>query len=128
LAGLIMLPAGMLNLIQGVIAVFDRNRYLAVEHGLAIGIDHAAWGALLLVFGALLAVTGYWVLAGYAWARVVAVFLTVLNGVVACAFGATDPIWCTLVVSLDLIVAFALIVYRREAREERRGLLGTWPR
>jgi hypothetical protein len=128
LAGLVMIPAGMLNMIQGVIAVFDGSHYLAIQDGLVVGIDHPAWGASLLAFGAMLAVTGYWVLAGYPWARVVAVVLAVLDGVLACAFVVTDSIWCILAISLDLIVTFALTVYRREAREERRRLPVAGPR
>jgi hypothetical protein len=118
-AGIFLITVGVLNMIQGFVALFDEDYYLVRSSGLVVEVDYTAWGWVLLVFGLLLAATGYGVLVGQTWARVVGVVLAVVNAFVNLAFVAAYPIWTVLAISFDVIVIYALIVHGREAKALR---------
>lgn len=54
-------------------------------------------------------------LLGQLWARMTAVVLAVVSALVNLTFLAAYPIWSTLVITLDVIVIYAVIVHGREA-------------
>jgi hypothetical protein len=114
--GVVLLISGMFNAVQGLVALFRSDYYRVTSSGLVVNVNYTTWGWTLLIFGALLAVTGVGVMAGQTWARVVAVILVILNALTNLAFLAAYPIWSVLVVTLDIIVVYALIVHGRETR------------
>jgi hypothetical protein len=119
-AGLIMIVTGLLSLIQGLVALFDDGFYVVAPSGLALNLDYSVWGWTLVLFGALLIVTGYFVMFGYVWARIIALVLTALNAFVNLTFLAAYPIWAILAIAFDLIVIYALAVHGDEGRLLRR--------
>jgi hypothetical protein len=114
--GVVLLIVGMFNAVEGLVALFRSDYYRVSSSGLVINVDYNTWGWTLLIFGAVLAVTGVGVMAGQTWARVLAVILVILNALTNLAFLAAYPIWSVLVVTLDIIVVYALIVHGRETR------------
>jgi hypothetical protein len=114
-AGLVMLAGGVLNVMQGLVALLDEEHYAATTD-LAITMDYQVWGWLLVAFGALVAVAGYAVLSGRTWARVVAVVVLALDALVNFVFVAGYPFWSVIAIVLDVIVIHALVVHGREAR------------
>jgi hypothetical protein len=119
-AAIVMFTAGIFNIIEGLVALFNSDYYAVRPSGLVLHVDYTAWGWALLIFGALLAGVGYGVAVGQTWARVVAVVVAALNTVVNLGFIAAYPVWIVLTVTLDIIVIYALIVHGREARVLRR--------
>ncbi|GAA3388357.1 DUF7144 family membrane protein [Cryptosporangium minutisporangium] len=117
--GLLLSLSGMVNVIEGLVAVFNESYYLVTPSGLALEVDYAVWGWILILFGLVLTVTGWGVMAGRTWALVVGVAAAGLNAVVNLAFLAAYPVWTTLLVALDVIVIYALVVHGREARAFR---------
>jgi hypothetical protein len=114
-AGIVMGTAGVLNIIQGTVALFN-DGYYTTAGSQPIAIDYSTWGWVLLATGLLLTVTGYGVLTGRTWARVVGILLATIDAVVNFAFIAAFPIWGILALSLDLVAIFAMAVHGREAR------------
>lgn len=114
-AGLVMLAGGVLNIMQGLVALLDEEYYAATTD-LAITMDYRVWGWLLLVFGVLVAVAGYGVLSGRTWARVVAVVVLTFDALLNFIFVAAYPFWSVIAIVLDVIVIYALVVHGREAR------------
>jgi hypothetical protein len=119
-AGLVLIVTGLLSLIQGLVALFDDDFYVVTPSGLPVNIDYTAWGWLLVVFGAVLMLTGYFVIFGYAWARIIAMVLTAVNAFVNLTFLAAYPIWSIVAIALDLIVIYALAVHGAEGQMLRR--------
>jgi hypothetical protein len=115
-AAVIMFTAGVINVIEGLVALFKDDYYQVRPSGLVVQIDYTSWGWTLLVFGVLLLITGYGVGVGQTWARITGVVLAALNAVVNLGFISAYPIWIVLVISLDVIVIYALIVHGREAK------------
>ncbi|TMM36702.1 MAG: hypothetical protein E6F99_14330 [Actinobacteria bacterium] len=119
-AAVIMFTAGFINIIEGLVALFKDDYYQVRPSGLVLKVDYTTWGWTLLIFGAVLVVVGYGVAVGQTWARVTGVVLAALNAVVNLGFIAAYPIWVVLVISLDVIVIYALIVHGREAKVLRQ--------
>jgi hypothetical protein len=118
-AGIVMFTAGIFNVIEGLVGLFNSDYYVVRPSGLVLQVDYTAWGWALILFGVLLGFAGYGVLQGQTWARVTGVVLAVLNALAHLAFIAAYPIWMTLTIALDVIVIYALIVHGREARALR---------
>jgi hypothetical protein len=114
-AGIVMATAGLLNILQGTVALFN-DGYYTTAGSQPITIDYSTWGLALLATGLLLIVTGYGVLTGRTWARVVGVVLATIDAVINFAFIAAYPIWGILAVSLNLVAIFAIAVHGREAQ------------
>jgi hypothetical protein len=114
-AGIVMATAGVLNIIQGTVALFN-DGYYTTAGSEPVVIDYTTWGWVLLATGLLLTFTGYGVLTGRTWARVVGVLLATIDAIINFAFIGAYPIWGILAVSLNLIAIFAIVVHGREAR------------
>jgi hypothetical protein len=114
-AGLVMVAGGVLNVIQGLVALLDEE-YYAAQSDLMIDMSYQVWGWVLLLFGAFIAAAGYELLSGRMWARWIAVVLLAADALINFAFAAGYPFWSVLAIALDVIVIYALIVHGREAR------------
>jgi hypothetical protein len=115
-AGIIMLIVGSFNAIAGIVALINDEYYLVRPDGLIVELDYTAWGWTLLIYGAVVCLAGLGVLAGQTWARVVAVILVSVNALVNLGFLAAYPIWTTIIITLDVVVIYALVVHGREVR------------
>jgi hypothetical protein len=115
-AGILMFTVGIVNIIEGLVALFNDKYYLVRPNGLVVSLDFTAWGWALLLFGLLLVFAGYGALVGQTWARVTGVILAVVNAVVNLAFVPAYPIWTIIVITLDVLVIYALVVHGGEVK------------
>jgi hypothetical protein len=115
-AAVIMVVGGVVNIIEGLVALFRDDYYQVRSSGLVVNVDYTAWGWTLLAIGAALVLVGFGVATGQTWARVTGVVLACVNAVVNLGFIAAYPVWVVLAMSLDVIVIYALIVHGREAK------------
>jgi hypothetical protein len=118
--GIVLIVSGLISLIQGLVALFDDDFYLVTAAALPIDVDFTVWGWVLAAFGAMLILTGYFVMFGYAWARLLALVLTAVHAFVNLTFLAAYPIWSILAISLDLIAIYAVAVHGAEGKLLRR--------
>ncbi|MGA5300031.1 DUF7144 family membrane protein [Nucisporomicrobium flavum] len=116
---IIMLAAGLINIAQGMVALFDDDFYGASAAGLAVGASYTAWGIALLVLGVALVAGAYGVLTGYGWGRTIGVVAAAVNALVNLGFAAAYPGWTVLAVSFDVIAIYALVVHGGAARALR---------
>jgi hypothetical protein len=116
---IIMLSAGLINLIQGLVALLDDDFYVTTAAGLAVDVSYTAWGIALMVLGVALIAGAYGVLTGYRWGRTIGVVAAAVNALVNLGFAAAYPYWTVLAVAFDVIVIYALIVHGGAARELR---------
>lgn len=114
--GIMMFVAGTINIIQGLVALFDDDFYRTAAAGLAVNASYTAWGITLLVLGVALVAGAYGVLTGHRWGRTVGVVVAAINALVNLAFAAAYPGWTILAVTLDVISIYALIVHGGAAR------------
>jgi hypothetical protein len=120
-AGIVMATAGIVNIIQGLIAVFNDDYYSEAGSGPVATVDYAVWGWVLVGTGVLLVVTGYGIVFGRTWADIVGVILATADAILNFAFIPAYPIWGILALSLDVIVIYAVTVHGREAKVLRHA-------
>ncbi|BDV29625.1 DUF7144 family membrane protein [Microbacterium terricola] len=114
-AGVLLLIAGILDLVFGLVAVIGPNdAYLLSDAGTLFRIDVAGWGWWHIISGTLLVLTAFAVFAGATWARVVAIILVGLNALGQLSLLSVQP-WLSLaILAVDILVIYALTVHGPE--------------
>lgn len=119
-AALVMIMNGTFNLIDGLVALFKDEVYVASKDGL-VAFDFTAWGWILLILGAIQLLAGVWLMRGAFWARVTAIMLALLSAIVQIGFITAFPFWSLTIILLDILVIWALVVHGGEAEAADSG-------
>jgi hypothetical protein len=115
-AGAIMLLLGSFHAIQGFVALFRDDYFVVSDSGLLVSVDYTAWGWSHLIWGALVIGAGAGLLAGQMWARVVTVVLAMGSALINLAFLPAYPVWSVMMITLDVIIIWAVTVHGREMK------------
>jgi hypothetical protein len=118
-AGLMMLMVGTFNVIEGLVALFRGAVLVQTAIGPVI-FNVAAWGWIHLLVGLVLLVVGAGVLRGMGMALTAAVVVAMLNAILQLVSLTIYPLWSILVITLDVVVIWAIIVHGAEARKYLR--------
>jgi hypothetical protein len=116
-AGTLMLIVGSIDFFQGLIALFDDEYYVVTASGFLL-VDLTGWGWIMLIWGALLLVSGLGLLTAQSWARWVTIVVVALNFLVQLGFlgNSAYPLWTLTALSLSVIVLYALTARWEESR------------
>jgi hypothetical protein len=115
-AAAMMIMLGTFQAIQGFVAIFDPGFYHVTESGLVVDVDFTAWGWTHLLLGVLIAASGIGVLAGNMAARIMAVIFAGLSVIVNLLFIEAYPLWSIIIITVDVLVIYALTVHGREMK------------
>ena len=118
-AGVMMVLVGTFQAIDGLIALFNDELYVVRPSGLVVNVDYTVWGWVHLLLGILLIAAGYAVFSGKVWGRTLGVIAAMLSAVVNFAFIPAYPVWSLLIITVDVLVIYALIAHGGELREDR---------
>jgi hypothetical protein len=113
--GLMLMLAGAFHATAGLVALFRDGYYLVPSQDLLVTVDYSAWGWAHLLVGAAGVVIGYGVVSGRPWARGSGVVIAGLSAIVSLAFLAAHPAWSLTIITLDVLIIYALVVHGREA-------------
>jgi hypothetical protein len=116
-AAFIMIMNGFIQMLEGLMALINDDYYHVTAGGLALSVNYTTWGWVHLLLGATILASGFGVLAGNLLARSVGVVLAGVNAVVALLFIAAAPFWGILLITVDVLVIYALTVHGRELRD-----------
>ena len=116
-AGIMMVMIGSFHAISGLVALFKDDYYLTRPSGLVISVDYTAWGWTHLLLGVLLAAAGCAAVLGQVWARAIGVIFALVSAIANMVFIAAYPIWSIIIITLDVIVIYALVVHGGELRD-----------
>ena len=116
-AAFIMILNGVIQALEGLMALFNDKYYHVSSSGLAVSVDYTWWGWVHLILGVAIFAAGLGVLTGNLLARIVGVMLAGLNAVVALLFIEAAPVWGILLITIDVLVIYALTVHGRELRD-----------
>ncbi len=119
-ASFMMFLVGSFQVVQGLVALFDDGYYVVRESGLVVDVDYTAWGTVHLLIGVLLILCGAGVLAGNIAARAVGVILAGLSALANMAFIGAYPVWSIVIITVDVLVIYALTVHGGEMRSSNR--------
>jgi hypothetical protein len=115
-AATMMLMMGTFHAIAGLVAIFRDEYYLVSKNGLVVHVDYTAWGWTYLIGGIIMVAAGAALFAGQMWARIVAVALALLSAVVNMAFFSAYPWWSAIMITLDVLVIWAVTVHGSEMK------------
>jgi hypothetical protein len=119
--GIVFFGAGVINGIQGLVALLDDDFYRTSASQLAFNVNYTVWGWALLILGAALVAAGVGVALGYAWARVFGVVVAAINTLTNLAFAGAYPFWTVIAVSVNVLAIYALVVHGGEGKALRTG-------
>src|ERR671911_837713 len=112
-AAIMMIMVGIWQALQGLIAIFENEFYVATRNYL-FEFDATTWGWIHLILGLVVAFAGYGLLSGKTWARAVAITLAVLSAIANLLFIPYYPFWSLLIISVDVFVIWAVAAHGRE--------------
>jgi len=115
-ASAMMVLLGTFQAVEGLVAIFDDGYYRVTQGGLVLSVDYTAWGWTHLLLGVLIVISGIGVMAGNLAARTVAVILAGLSAIANLLFIEAYPLWSTIVITVDILVIYALTVHGREMK------------
>jgi hypothetical protein len=115
-AGWLMLIIGMVDFFEGLIAVI-RGQYYVLTSQQIIVFDVKTWGWITLLWGIVLVLAGYSLLARATWARWFAIVVVSLGLIEQLGFlgQANSTLWALTAVALTIVVLYALIARWDEA-------------
>jgi hypothetical protein len=106
-AGVMMVMIGFLNFFYGLAAIVNDQVVVVGGHG-AIIADLTTWGWVTLVLSIVLVATGFGLLAGMTWARVVGVVIVTVNAIEQVWIFPAAPLWAFIVILVDVIIIYNL--------------------
>jgi hypothetical protein len=106
-AGVLLLIAGVLNIIYGIAAIGDSKFF--TEHGQYIISSLHTWGWIILILGVLELVAAFSLFSGGEFGRWFGIFIASLNAIGALLTIPNNPFWSLAVFALALIVIYKLV-------------------
>ena len=113
-AGVLLIIAGVFGVLQGLAAVVKHNAIIFNNPAGYFNISVTTWGWVHMLFGLLVVLAGFAVIAGQAWARWTGIVLASISAIVNFFFIPWYPLWAIVIIAIDLWVIHALFVYRPE--------------
>jgi len=109
-AGVILATVGVFQFFQGLAAIIKGSFYVVAPNNI-YEFSTSCWGWIHLILGIVLAVTGFFILTGQAWARVIGIVVAALSALSNFLFIPYYPIWALVLIALDVAVIWALTTY-----------------
>jgi hypothetical protein len=115
-AGVMLLLVGFFSIIDGLVALFNSNRYGNFGGGRTAFIDNfTTWGWIHLLLGIFIVLVGFALMAERTWARWAAIVLILLNALAQISFVGVTPFWSLIVIAIDIIILWQLTANWRPA-------------
>ncbi len=114
-AGVMMIIAGALNALYGLVAVLNDDWVVWGNRG-TVWLDLTQWGWVHLIAGGIVFLCGFGVFTGNLFARTIGVIVAGVSLTVNFFYIPVYPLWAITVMVLDLLVIWALTAHGREMK------------
>lgn len=115
-ASFMLMLGGVFSVIAGLAALFNNEVvYHSVTNTVWI-LDYTTWGWVHVIMGLMLVVASGSLLRGGLYGRVFAVIIALLSAVANMAFIPAFPVWSILVITVDILVIYAITVHGKEIK------------
>ena len=115
-AGVMMVIGGALNLLHGIIAAVNDD-WAVWTNRAVVYLDVSEWGWVHIILGAIVLLSGIGVFSGNILARTVGVIVASISLVANFFFLPVYPLWSLIVITIDVLVIWALTAHGREVRK-----------
>ena len=116
-AACMMFFVAAFQIVQGLVAVFDRSYYQVNSDHLVVHVSYTGWGWVHVLVGVVIGFAAAGVLTGNVLARTVGVLLAGLSALLNVLFIAAYPVWGLIIITVDILVIYALTAHGREMRD-----------
>jgi hypothetical protein len=116
-AAIAMVLAGIFDIIWGIVALARDEVFLSGPRGNVINLDYTTWGWINLIFGVVVLIVGMGLFTGSIVARIAAIGIAVLQAVLNLLIIGAYPLWSVIVITLDVLVIYAIAVHGDELRD-----------
>jgi hypothetical protein len=113
-AAVMMVISGMLNLFYGVIAAIN-DEWVVWGNRANLYLDVSTWGWVHIALGAIVAIAGLALFSGNILARSIGVLMATVSIMTNFLWLPAYPIWSLIVITLNVLVIWALTVHGRDA-------------
>lgn len=113
-ASVMMLILSAFHLIDGLVALFNDQYFAVQSSGLVVSVDYTAWGWVQLGLGVLIGAAAVSLLSGHMYGRIIGIIIATISAVVNLAFLAAYPVWGVMMITMDVLVIYAIVVHGRE--------------
>jgi hypothetical protein len=114
-AGVMLLIGGSLNLFYGIVAAVN-DEWVVFTNRSAVYLDVSEWGWVHIILGAVVFLSGIGVFSGNILARIVGVAVASISLLVNFFFIPVYPLWALIVITIDVLVIWALTAHGSEMR------------
>ena len=114
-AGFMLMLAGIFQSIAGLVAIFKNAVFVTGTSGLLV-FDFTQWGWIHLILGIVLFISAFSVFGGGTFGRVFGSLMAGLSAIANFSFFTAFPLWSIILISIDILVIYALLVHGKEAR------------
>jgi hypothetical protein len=109
-AAILLLVAGVINIIYGIAAISDANFFVNNTHYVFSSLH--TWGWIALIVGVIQLTGGFSLIAGNVYGRVIGITAATIGAIESLmAVGGQYPFWSLGVFALCIIVIHGLVVY-----------------
>jgi hypothetical protein len=112
-ASVMMILAGTLNAMHGLVAIFNDEWVVWTNRG-DLYLDLTTWGWIHLAVGIAVVLAGFGLLTGNVLARAIAVLLAGASIVANFLYMPAYPIWALTIIAIDVFVIFAVTAHGRD--------------
>lgn len=113
MAGIILIVAGVLHVIEGIVGLFNNDFYV-VSQKWVFQFNVTTWGWIHILVGIIALLAGIGLFSGAVWARTVAVLVAVLSIIVNFVWLPYYPWWALLIIAFDFFVIWAVTAHGRD--------------
>jgi len=118
-AGLMLVLDGTFHIVQGLVALFRDEVFVVTRRHLMLDLDYTAWGWIQLAVGAVVILVGVGLLTGRMAARVLGAVVAFVSALVSLSFLPAYPVWSVMMITLDVVVMWAIVVHGGELRRAK---------
>ena len=111
-----MIISGGLNALYGLIAVIN-DEWVVWTNRASLYLDISQWGWVHLIVGLVMLFSGIGVFSGHLLARTVGVIAAALSLIANFMFIPAYPLWALVVVTIDVLIIWALTAHGSEMRK-----------
>jgi hypothetical protein len=115
-AGVMMIISGGLNALYGLIAAVN-DEWVVWTNRASLYLDLSQWGSVHMIVGLVMVLAGIGVFSGNMLARTVGVIVASLSLISNFFFLPAYPLWALIVITIDVLVIWALTAHGKEMRE-----------
>ncbi|WP_238007988.1 hypothetical protein KZZ52_04545 [Dactylosporangium sp. AC04546] len=111
---MLLVVIGLLNILEGLVALLQ-NQVTFIDGDSLVVVDLTGLGVVMLVFGGLLLAAGIGLMARNNIARIAAIVIVAVHAIAQIGSLGAYPVWSLLMITLDVIILFALTVHWSDA-------------